>query len=232
MDRSRPDPCPAVDDDALTAAKAELRSRHRAARRALDPAERARQAEAAAEHLWPWLAPRLATAREAGRTPVVATVLPMASEPDTGPLRTRLIEAGARVLVPVIEPERRMSWADWTPGVPVARAGNAPVDEPTGPRHGPDALTDALLVLAPALAVDRSGMRMGQGGGYYDRFLADLPGSVPVVAHVFARELLPAGEVPFEPTDRPVDGVLTADGLTWLTAAERPAEAVHLPDAQ
>lgn len=231
MDTSSPDRSPA-DDDALTAAKAALRSRHRAARRALDPAERARQAEAAVGHLWPWLAPRLDAARAAGRTPVVTTVLPMGSEPDTGPLRARLLEAGARVLVPVIEPERRMSWAEWTPGTPLARAANAPVDEPTGPRLGPEALEDAALVLVPALAVDRAGMRMGQGGGYYDRFLAGLPGSVLVVAHVFAHELLAAGEVPFEPTDRPVDGVLTADGLTWLTAAERPAETVHLPDAQ
>ena len=216
MDPFRPDPSPAVNDAALADAKAALRSRHRAARRALDPAERTHQAEAAAEHLWPWLSPRLAAARETGRTPVVATVLPMGSEPDTGPLRARLTEAGARVLVPVIEPARRLSWADWTPEVPVARAANAPVDEPVGERLGTDALAAATAVVMPALAVAEDGMRLGQGGGYYDRFLAELPRSVPTVALVFEDELLPAGAIPAEPTDRPVDGVVTAAGLRWV----------------
>ena len=74
----------------------------------------------------------------------------------------------------------------------------------------------AAAVVMPALAVAEDGMRLGQGGGYYDRFLAELPQAVPTVALVFEDELLPAGAIPAEPTDRPVDGVVTAAGLRWV----------------
>lgn len=85
-----------------------------------------------------------------------------------------------------------------------------------GERLGTDALAAATAVVMPALAVAEDGMRLGQGGGYYDRFLAELPRSVPTVALVFEDELLPAGAIPAEPTDRPVDGVVTAAGLRWV----------------
>ncbi|WP_338402629.1 5-formyltetrahydrofolate cyclo-ligase [Micrococcus luteus] len=78
------------------------------------------------------------------------------------------------------------------------------------------ALAAAAAVVMPALAVAEDGMRLGQGGGYYDRFLAELPQAVPTVALVFEDELLPAGAIPAEPTDRPVDGVVTAAGLHWV----------------
>ena len=215
-------PAPHPDDAAAalasTEAKAALRTRLRAARRGLGPAGRARQAEAAAEHLWTWLGPHLEE-RTADGPPVVATVLPMPTEPDTGPVRERALAAGARVLVPVIEPGRHLSWTAWRPGVAVARAANAPLDEPVGPREPGSVLDGAALVLMPGLAVDRTGARLGQGGGYYDRFLATLPSSVPTVAFVHPSEVLEPGVIPLEPTDRPVDGVLTADGLLWCEPA-------------
>ena len=77
-------------------------------------------------------------------------------------------------------------------------------------------LAAAAAVVMPALAVAEDGMRLGQGGGYYDRFLAELPQAMPTVALVFEDELLPAGAIPAEPTDRPVDGVVTAAGLRWV----------------
>lgn len=203
-------PVAGVDD--VVEAKAALRARLRAARRARTPERRAAESAAATGHLWDWLGPRVAEALAGGEA-VVATVLPMPTEPDTAPLRERLVAAGARVLVPVIEPGRRLSWTAWHPGVATARAANAPVDEPVGPRHGVEALAGAVAVVMPALAVAEDGMRLGQGGGYYDRFLAELPLSVPTVALVFEDELLPAGAVPAEPTDRPVDAVVTAAGL-------------------
>ena len=219
-DAPLPSPASTLDESGATAlAKAALRARVRAARRALDPARRAAEAEAAAVHLWEWLGPRVAATRGRGATPVVATVLPMPTEPDTGPLRERLHAAGARILVPVIEPGRRLSWAAWHPGVGMARATAAPIDEPIGPRLRADALADATAVVLPGLAVGEDGVRLGQGGGYYDRFLADLPAAVPTVALLFAHEVLPATEVPAEPTDRPVDGVVTAAGLRWLGPA-------------
>ena len=87
-------------------------------------------------------------------------------------------------------------------------------------RLGPDD-----VVLVPALAAGRDGTRLGQGGGFYDRALADLPPHPEgplVVAVVHDDELLAAGEVPSAPHDRRVDAVLTPSG--WVAArASRPA---------
>jgi len=93
--------------------------------------------------------------------------------------------------------------------------------EPPGPRLGVDALASADLVLVPALAVSHSGIRMGRGGGSYDRALAVLPAGPPplVIALLHDGELLDS--VPAEPHDRAVHGVITPrGGLTLNRAAE------------
>ena len=76
------------------------------------------------------------------------------------------------------------------------------------------------MVLVPAQAVDEHGDRLGQGGGYYDRFIASLPGlgRVPkLLAMVFEHELMPAGSFPVDPFDQRVDAVATASGVRNLT---------------
>lgn len=71
------------------------------------------------------------------------------------------------------------------------------------------ALHDAQIVLLPALAVDADGVRLGQGGGWYDRALGDFAEGTPVLAAVFDDEVLPGGTIPLEPHDRLIDGVIT-----------------------
>ena len=215
----------------LVEAKARLRARVRSRRRERDAAERARLSEAAVEHLWSWLGPRIAARAAAGGDTTVATVLPMPTEPDTAPLRTRLHRAGARVLVPVTAEGRRMDWAVWTPDAATARSAHAPVDEPVGERLPTAALHRAAALIMPGLAVDGTGMRLGQGGGYYDRALAALPADLPRVALLFPDEVLPAGAVPAEATDRPVDGVATAEGLVWFAQGVADADAADRGDA-
>ena len=84
---------------------------------------------------------------------------------------------------------------------------------PAGPSLGLDGIAEAALVLAPALAVDAAGRRLGQGGGSYDRALTR--SSAPVLAVVFDDELLDS--VPVQPHDRPVGGTLTpAQGVRRL----------------
>ena len=87
-------------------------------------------------------------------------------------------------------------------------AGPRGVLHPPGPSLGLDGIAAAKLVLAPALAVDTAGRRLGQGGGSYDRALTRT--SAPVLAVVFDDELI--ASVPVEPHDRPVNGVLTPSG--------------------
>lgn len=217
--------------ETLAEAKALLRTQVRGRRRERDSAERTRLSEEAVEHLWSWLGPRIAERAAAGGDTTVATVLPMPTEPDTAALRTRLHAAGARVLVPVTAEGRRMDWTVWTPGVATARSAHAPVDEPVGERLPTAALCTAAALIMPGLAVDAAGMRLGQGGGYYDRALATLPSRLPRIALLFPDEVLPAGQVPVETTDRPVHGVATADGLVWFDAPPADADTAGAGDA-
>ena len=91
--------------------------------------------------------------------------------------------------------------------------------EPAGPSLGLDAVREAELVLAPALAVDAAGRRLGQGGGSYDRALERA--GAPVVAVVFDDEVLDEA-IPVESHDRPVAGVLTpGGGLRWRRRGAR-----------
>lgn len=65
------------------------------------------------------------------------------------------------------------------------------------------------LVLIPALGVDGDGVRLGQGGGWYDRALGAFADGTPVIAVVFDEEFFPPGTLPMEPHDRLVDAVIT-----------------------
>lgn len=139
------------------------------------------------------------------------------SEPPTLPLIAALHAAGHKVLLPVCEPEHRLSWVYWSPQTVFARSAYAPIDEPLGERLADFPRRDVAGIFLPATAVDRTGNRVGQGGGYYDRFLSELDTSgrrPPAVAIVHDFEVLPAGTIPAEPFDRPVDGVITPSGFT------------------
>ena len=86
--------------------------------------------------------------------------------------------------------------------------------EPVGPPLGVAAVGHADVVLVPGLAVSRSGMRLGRGGGSYDRALARVPVGTFTCVLLYDDEVLP--DVPSEPHDRPVAGVVTPAGLHRL----------------
>ena len=75
----------------------------------------------------------------------------------------------------------------------------------------------ADVVLAPALAVDAAGNRLGRGGGSYDRALARVGPLIPLIALLYDDELL--DRVPAAPHDTPVRAVVRpGPGITWLPA--------------
>lgn len=179
--------------------KAALRARLLAARRALPAGQR----QVADERL---VAALVTTLREV-RT--VAGFLPFGSEPcaTASPCLPEALRAsGVRVLLPVLLPDLDLDWA-WYDGRLVAATRG--LHEPVGPRSGPDAVAAVDAVVVPAVAVDHRGVRLGRGGGSYDRALARVPAGIPVIAPLYEAEFV--ARLPLEPHDREVSMVITPD---------------------
>jgi 5-formyltetrahydrofolate cyclo-ligase len=114
------------------------------------------------------------------------------------------------LLLPVVLPDRDLDWARYD-GSLAPGGALLGVAEPNGPRLGPDAIAGVDLVLVPAVAVSLTGVRVGRGGGSYDRALARVSPGTRVVALLYDDEL--RAELPADAHDRPVTAVLTPSGL-------------------
>ena len=110
-----------------------------------------------------------------------------------------------RVLLPIARTGLPMQWAPYRPGHLVAAPFG--LREPAPPWLGPEAIAEASVLLIPALAVDRRGVRLGRGAGFYDRALQLVDPAARLIAVVRDDELL--DEVPAEPHDVPVTHALT-----------------------
>jgi 5-formyltetrahydrofolate cyclo-ligase len=177
-------------------AKRELRRALRAQRAARTAEEVAAAGETLAAH-----------AAELGQGPIAAFV-GIRGEPPTLPLLAALCARGIRVLLPVLRDDMDLEWVEYASASQPLVEGLRGVLHPAGPSLGLAGIAQVALVLAPALAVDGQGRRLGQGGGSYDRALART--GAPVLAVVYDDELVPA--VPAEAHDRPVGGTLTPTG--------------------
>src|SRR3954469_25584089 len=180
------------------AAKAALREQFLARRRARPATERATAAAAVTSALLRGLA----------GTRTLAAYVPEETEPGAGRLPAGYTQLGARVLLPIVPAEgRELGWAVDTGRLALGRFG---LFEPVGPRLGPTAIGAADVVVVPALAMDRRGVRLGRGGGYYDRALVHARPDAVLVAAVFDDELV--DELPDEEHDRRVTAVVTPSG--------------------
>jgi len=146
----------------------------------------------------------------------VAAYYSVGAEPDTRGLVYALWKRGTYVLLPLLLPDGDLDWASYE-GPDSLVPGPRGLAEPGEPRRGPEAVARADVVLAPALAVDHAGNRLGRGGGSYDRALARVTLLIPVIALLYDAELL--GHVPAESHDTPVRAaVRPGPGITWLPA--------------
>ncbi|WP_406400473.1 5-formyltetrahydrofolate cyclo-ligase [Streptomyces uncialis] len=147
----------------------------------------------------------------------VAAYVSVGGEPGTLPLLDDLHARGVRVLLPVLLDDNDLDWGRYEGPESLAavrHAGRMTLLEPRGPRLGPDAVLTADAVLLPGLAVDHRGMRLGRGGGSYDRVLARLERSdadPALVVMLYDAEVL--ARVPSEAHDRPVHAVVTPSGI-------------------
>lgn len=184
----------------VVADKAHWRALVRTARRDLvaawSPADRPALARSLAEagltHLRRY-ARGSARADVAGMT--VTAYEPMRTEPPVDGLTAALRGAGVRVLVPITLARPRLEWAD--------------LADPDRRPLGEDVLAEVDLAFVPGLAVSRDGVRLGQGGGYYDTVLPRLRESsagAPVVIVLHDHEVVP--RVPAADHDAVVDAVL------------------------
>ncbi len=172
--------------------KQALRARLLAARRARTPAEIETARNAVRTHVLREYE-RAARAERPWRR--VAAYDPLRSEPGSRELLDALTARGVDVLVPVLLDDRDLDWTAWPLG--------------TDPL-GVDAVASADVVLAPALAVDVTGVRLGRGAGCYDRTLRRVRSGVPVAALLYDDEVVDA--LPTDPWDVPVSAVVTPSG--------------------
>lgn len=195
----------AAEDEQVALAKLAMRDQLMTDRHRRPLTEVREAAERIAEHLL--------AAPEVRRAATVAAYVSVATEPGTGPLLDRLAAAGKRVILPVLLRDGDLDWAVYDGPDGLASAGRGLL-EPTGPRLGVQAVATADVVLTPGLAIDRRGMRLGRGGGSYDRALARVPVGTFVCTLLYDGELM--GTVPATAHDRTVTAAVTPTGLTRL----------------
>ena len=159
------------------------------------------------------IAGHLTAAPEVRRAATVAAYVSMNGEPGTAPLLDALRAAGKRVILPVLLPDDDLDWATYE-GAAELVAATRGLLEPTGRLLGPDAVATADVVLVPGLAVDPSGVRLGRGGGSYDRALARVPAGTFTCVLLYDDEV--GVPVPAEPHDRAVGWAATPAGVVRL----------------
>ena len=179
-----------MDTNALQAAK-------RAARRAALDARAAMHARLAAVDCTGHLREVLA----AHRGKVLAGYMPMRSEID--PLPAMVAHDGP-VCVPVIAAKAApLRFRAWHRDAEMVMGDFGALVPSVG-----DWLTPQVLIV-PMVAFDRRGFRLGYGGGFYDRTLERLRARGPVLAVGFAYSAQEVAELPVEPTDQPLDLLVT-----------------------
>ena len=111
---------------------------------------------------------------------------------------------GIPVIVAAGEPLR---FARWEPGMVL-------VEGPFGARipENPEYFEPELLIV-PLVAFSRAGGRLGYGGGFYDRTLEELRARRPTLAIGFAFAAQEDADLPLEPTDQPLDLIVTEAGV-------------------
>jgi 5-formyltetrahydrofolate cyclo-ligase len=154
---------------------------------------------------------------------VYAAYLPIRSELSPLPLVAALAASGiprgtpSRIstAMPITpEPGLPLTFHEWAPDMPLDAGPYGTQQPPAGNRQ---LLPD--VILAPMLAFDDGGWRLGYGGGFYDRTISGLRAAGHAVTAIgVAYSGQRVATVPTGPYDEAMDAVLTPDGLIWRGA--------------
>jgi len=183
--------------------KQQIRTEIRAVLAAMDPARAARSASEATS--------RLIAQREFTDARSVMIFIPSPGEIDARQIARAAWSAGKRVAVPKIRAPGVMDAIEIHSLETDLAPGTMNIMEPVG--NNLQVLGELDLIVAPAMAFDRRGNRLGRGGGYYDRFIDEHSGSL-IFGLGFSEQLL--DELPIEPHDRPVNLIATNNELLRL----------------
>ncbi len=185
----------------MESAKAGLRTRMKAVLNSISVADHAANSMRACQ--------RIAATDAWQQARTVLFFAPLPFEIDLTTLAGRGAREGKRVCVPRVDWETRTMHPalamDWRKDLLPDRHGllNPRPDAPAV------ALAELDLVLVPGLAFEPSGARLGRGGGFYDRLLADATLEATTIGVCFGVQVLGEGEIPVGPLDRRVQSVVT-----------------------
>lgn len=189
------------DHDRIDREKRALRAELRERRRNRTSHERAAADEAITTHLVELVRRTSATS--------LSAYLSMPDEPSTRGFLAWTRTERVRVLLPVSRSDGLLDWAPYDGGTEEEDVLGMPA--PTSELLSPNAIDTVDLIVVPAACVDRGGMRMGWGRGYFDKTLGSMEACPPVYAVVFDEELVDT--VPRERHDVPVHGVVMPSGI-------------------
>ncbi|WP_099826714.1 5-formyltetrahydrofolate cyclo-ligase [Oceaniglobus indicus] len=154
---------------------------------------------AASRHLLAALAPHQ------GRP--VSGYMPIRTEIDPRPAMTQAARHGPVCVPMIVAKGQPLRFALWTPATAM-RPGTFGAMVPKDP-----VFIDPEVLIVPLIAFTAHGGRLGYGGGFYDRTLQALRAARPTIAIGFAFAAQQDDGLPLEPTDQPLDAIVTEQGL-------------------
>ena len=132
----------------------------------------------------------------------------------TSALNSQLLAQQKKLILPRMRQDKSLEWVPWN-GAAENLKLQSNIKEPIGNSLAENQLATIDAVIVPALLVDRRGFRLGQGGGSYDRALAQLKSRSPQlwsIALVYDGEIT-GNDLPNEAHDVPLNAVATPELL-------------------
>ena len=207
------------EQERINAEKQDRRGRLLEARRRIDPAQCLDAGRRLADLLAGQVLAKLGHSR-GDQSLTVAAFSSIRGEIAMDPSLDLLVGRGYQVLIPMLGTGIQVGWGRLQSEQDLEGMKRIPgwrPDEPNMPALPPQALNQADLILVPALAIDHAGIRLGRGGGWYDRALALRAEQTSVVGICWPGEFV-EDPLPHLDHDLPVDAVLTPEGFTPTAA--------------